>query len=196
MKRSMLLLFSFTLPCQILFGQILDLDNAEFSPKHHSNCHESCQLGTAAFGVTSPTFWYTINTLSYPNAVPLSLNRNLGFSQGDIKLKPNGLKIYEKGNYSVSFSAILQNNEIEGAALIPVFVALDGSFSQTSIGGVVTLPTGQLNTVYGTGILENIEEGTRLTLVATNGGSPNPQPITVISWSISVFKIPCKSGHH
>ena len=65
--------------------------------------------------------------------------------------------------------------------------------NNSNLGGVVSLPTGLINTMQATGILQNVKAGTTLSLVATNGGSPEPQDITVIGWGISVFKIPCES---
>ena len=121
-----------------------------------------------------------------------------GFVKGKVELTPNGLLIGEAGDYSVTFSAILENPVEAYTALIPVFLSLNGQFNpldpiQSSLGGVVTLPTGFINTVQGTGILHDVPAGTFLALIASNGGSPDPQPIRVVAWNISLFKIACDS---
>lgn len=158
-------------------------------------CPNRCHLGSAGFSTTSAQSWYTINTLPYPTTVPLSLNRNQGFTEGKVELTPTGLLIREPGNYSISFSAILQNNDPEYTALIPVFVSLNEAFDPLDIpvGSVVALPTGLVNTVHGTGILHQVKAGTTISLIATNGGSPQPQAIHVVAWNMSLFKIPCGS---
>lgn len=130
-----------------------------------------------------------------PETVPLSENRNIGSTQGDVELTPTGLLINKSGNYSVSFLAILLNDVDNYTALIPVFLVRNGVFSPTDtsvLGSIVALQPHIPGTVQITGILENVSAGTTLSLVATNGGSPEPQPITVIAWNINAFRIPCK----
>lgn len=171
------------------FSQCLD------RPSRNSS---RCQLGMAGRSVNNPALWYTVNTPVYPATVPLSIDRNNGFAKGKVELTPNGLLIGEAGDYSVTFSAILQNPIEEYTAVIPVFLSLNGQFNpldplQSSLGGVVTLPTGFINTVQGTGILHDVPAGTFLALIASNGGSPDPQPIRVVAWNISLFKIACDS---
>lgn len=158
---------------------------------------EACQneevsnFGSAGFSVTDTSLWYTIETNSYPNTVPLSQNRNRGVSEGDVYLSPNGFTIGEAGNYWVSFSAVLQNPGSDGA-LIPVFLVIDETFdfdSPSLLGGVVALPPNEIGTVNATGILKDLPAGSRISLVATNGGNPFPQPINVSAWSISLHKL-------
>lgn len=151
------------------------------------------QIGIAAFTANTSAEWYQITTQPYPTVVPLSLNRDRGSTQGNVKLTPTGLLIRQPGNYSVTFNAILVNNEPNYAPLIPVFLIRNDIFDPNAtdiLGNVVTLPPNFINTVQFTGILENVKPCTKLSLVATNGGSPEPQPITVISWSISAYRIP------
>lgn len=182
----------FTLVSQCLFAA--NAFSSSSSCSSSKDCCEKCTLGTVGFSGGPPT-WYTIDTPVYPNTVLLSKNANIGSRQGKISLKSTGLKINEPGNYSVTFTAILQNNDPEYTALVPVFLVENGVYdpmSTSTVGGVVTLPPGMINTVTATGILEHVKPGTMLTLVATNGGSPEPQPITVIGWGITLFKIPCE----
>ena len=108
----------------------------------------------AGRSVNNPALWYTVNTPVYPATGPLSIDRNNGFVKGKVELTPNGLLIGEAGDYSVTFSAILENPVEAYTALIPVFLSLNGQFNpldpiQSSLGGVVTLPTGFINTVQG-----------------------------------------------
>lgn len=155
-----------------------------------------CHLGTAAFSTSSSNLWYTIDIPAYPNTVPLSLNQNSGFTEGKIELTSTGLLIEEPGNYWASFNAIIVNPQDSGPALIPVFLVPNGVFDPNHtpvLGSVVSVPFQQLSTVQFSGILENVVSGTTFSLVATNGGGPELQPITVVGWSISLFKIPCRT---
>ena len=159
---------------------------------HFNYCDSNTHFANPGFSVTDTSQWYDITTLSYPVTTPLSLNRNKGVSEGRVYLSPSGVTIGEAGNYWVSITAILYNSAPE-TALIPVFLVRDEQFNfndPSLIGGVVTLPTDIVSTVNATGILHNVPEGTRLSLVATNGGNPLPQPIKVVSWNISLFKMP------
>jgi hypothetical protein len=137
--------------------------------------------------------WYTIDVNSYPETTPLSLNRNKGLSEGGVYLSPTGFTIGEVGNYWVSITAILQN-PTEDSILIPVYLVANETLDPddvSPIGGIVTLDAGKINSVEGTGILKNVTPGTRLSLVATHACcSTSPVPVTVISWSISLFKMP------
>lgn len=162
--------------------------------KHH--CTNSCQLGTASFSTTNPAQWYIVNAPAYPNTAPLSLYRNGGFTEGDVRLTSTGLKIRKSGNYSVNFSAFLLNNDPINSFLFPVFLVPNGVFDPTNtsiITSLVSLTPGLPGVVQATGILKNVKAGTKLSLVVTNGSTSIPVPVTVIAWSISLFKIPCDS---
>jgi len=155
-------------------------------------CTTTANFGTASFSVTDPTLWYPIDTNSYPTTTPLSMNRNRGVTDGRVYLSPTGFTIGEAGNYWVTITAVLQNNNVD-TLLIPVFLVRDETFDPTDpslVGGVVTLPTGELNTVQATGTLKDVVEGTRFSLVGTNAGYPSPKTISVVSWSISLHKLP------
>ncbi len=154
--------------------------------------NQSEHFGTAGFGVTDPGLWYSISTESYPEATLLSQSRNRGAASGDVYLSPTGFTIGEAGDYYVSISAALQNPTPDSTVLIPVFLALDDEFDQEDpslVGGIVTLPSDHINTLSGDGILRNVVPGTRLSLVATNAGNPEPIPVTVVGWTINVHKI-------
>lgn len=153
--------------------------------------HQNSHFGSAGFGVTDPSLWYTISTNSYPDAVPLSEQRNKGLSEGGVYLSPTGFTIGEAGNYWVTITVILQNPGSD-TILIPVFLAQNEQFDSANpdVGGVVTLEPNLIMTLNGTGIIKDVQPGTRLSLVATNGGAPFPQEVTVAGWSISLFKLP------
>ncbi len=157
------------------------------------NCKKDCDLGTAGFSTTSPDSWFEISTLPYPQTILLSRNRNNGQVQGDVDLTPNGLEINESGTYWVSFSVVLVNDNEQYTPLIPVFLVQNGQFSPAEsaglLGGVVSLPANLISTVQGSGPLRDVKEGTTLTIIATNGGSPQPEPVRVVSWSMSLYKI-------
>lgn len=157
-------------------------------------CSSKCQLGIAGFSTNNPADWYTLNTFPFPETVLLSINRNRGSVQGKVELTPTGLRIGKPGNYSVSFTAILINNNPLYTPLIPVFLIRNGVFDPndtSGVGSIGALLLGVPTVIQATGILENVKAGTELTLVATNGGSPQPEEITVISWGINAFKIEC-----
>ncbi len=152
---------------------------------------QEAHFGNAGFGVTDPNLWYTITTNSYPDAVLLSKERNKGLAEGGVYLSPTGFTIGERGNYNITITAILQNIS-EESILVPVFLAQNDEFDTVSpgVGGVVVLAPGNISSLHGTGIVTDIEPGTRLSLVATNGGSAFPQNVTVVGWGISLFKLP------
>lgn len=155
-------------------------------------------FGTAGFS-TGPDNWYEISTDSYPAATPFSQNRNVGISSGNVYLSPTGLVIGEAGDYLVSISAVLQNLG-PSDIIVPVFLAVEkqGDPITTEIDPENPNPIGaaaviKADTFFipltGTGILKGIEPGTRLSLVATNAGYPEPQPVTVVSWGITAHKL-------
>ncbi len=157
-----------------------------------SPLEDSYHFGTSGFAVTDPGLWYTISTDSYPEITLLSQSRNKGTAEGDVYLSPTGFTIGEAGDYYVSFTAYLQNPTEDSTVLIPVFLALNDEIDEDDpslIGSVVTLPTGAINALHGSGIIRDVVPGTRLSLVVTNAGYPLPVPVTVASWSISVHKI-------
>ncbi len=193
---NILFFCAFALLSQGLFAENHSHPFSSSSSSSSSNCCFKCTLGSVGFTTNHPANWYVLETEPYPVTVLLSKNANYGSTQGDMRKTSTGLKINESGNYSVSFSAILTNTDPTYTPLIPVFVVRNGVFKPndtTNLGGVVSLPISLVGTVQGTGILQDVKAGTILSLVATNGGSPEPQPVTVLSWSISAFKIPCES---
>jgi hypothetical protein len=157
-----------------------------------TDCKSKPHFGMAGFSVTDPNLWYTIETNSYPDGTLLSQGRNKGSVEGSVYLSPTGFTIGEAGNYWVNITAILQNPE-DTNILIPVYLVRDDTFDPTdplAIGGVATIKTEELITIQGSGVLEKVTPGTRLSLVAMNGGSESPVPVTVVAWGISLFKMP------
>ena len=153
---------------------------------------EKKAFGVSGRGNAGPDQWYTIETNSYPVTTPLSLNRNVGDSEGALYLSPTGFTVGAEGDYLVTISAVLQNPSEESIFLIPVFLVLDEVFNPEDplqVGGVVTLPSDEINTLQGTGIIRNVPAGTRLSLVATNSGYETPIPVTVAAWSITAVKL-------
>jgi hypothetical protein len=165
---------------------------ARMELKHDHDCDHVSHFGTAGFSVTDPNEWYIIATNSYPEVEPLSLQRNTGNSAGRVYLSPTGFTIGEAGDYLVSITAVLQNGSEDEALLVPVFLAVDDEFlvdDKPLIGGVVTLTGDEIETVQGTGTVKNLPEGSRLSLVITNGGYPMTKDVIVASWAITVLKI-------
>lgn len=186
--------YLFILSCSMLQANNDFIVDETADQKKQRSCCEECALshfGTSSFHTTDTSLWYTISTNSYPDSVPLSRERNAGLSEGDIYLSPTGFTIGEKGNYWISFNAILKNPGVD-SILIPVFLAHDELFDTTSpeIGSIITLQPNEIGNTQGTGILKNVSAGTRISLVATNAGNPIPIDVTVAGWSISLFKLP------
>ncbi len=183
---------------KILFNLFLLSSHCLFAYDSSSSSAEcqKCDLGSAGFLVTDSSLWYNIYVPFYPSSVLLSRNANRNFKEGEVSSKSTGLKINEAGNYSVSFSAVLQSNDPINTVYLPVFLVTNGNFNPMNIntfGSVAIIPVGNVGVVQGSGILHNVKEGTTLTLVATNTADPNAVPITVVNWSINAFKIPCES---
>lgn len=154
---------------------------------------QGCELGVASFSTTNPSDWFEIETLPYPQTTLLSSGRNNGSVKGKVTFTSTGLRVGEPGTYWANFSAILVNNNPEYAPFVPLFLVSNNTFipgnSTSQIGGVGSLPANFITTVQGSGFLQDLEEGTSLSILATNGGSPQPEPVTVISWSINIYKI-------
>ena len=175
--------------CTELCYHECNLSQLEFqSLLEHS---QTPHFGTATFSSSDDTLWYTITTNSYPETTPLSLNRNNGISEGSVYLSPTGFTIGEAGSYWVSITATFQNNG-ENNLLIPVFLVEDEILdveNPAQIGGIINLFPNDIASMHGAGILNDIKPGTRISLLATNGGDPEPQDVTVVAWSISLFKM-------
>lgn len=168
-------------------GNKCPFSGKQMTPK---SMHNPC--GNSAFNVTDPGLWYTITTNSYPETVPLSQGRNHGSKRGALYLSPTGFTIGRDGNYWVSVTAVMQNPG-EETILIPVFLVRDETFDpedSTSLGDVVTLVPNEVTSLHASGVVMDLKAGTRLSLVATNGGSPTPQPVNVVAWEISMFRLP------
>lgn len=151
-----------------------------------------CQIGTAGFSTSDTSNWYEITTFSYPTPTPLSFNRNIGSTQGNVQLTDSGLIIGQSGNYWANITATVINNG-DDPLLIPTFLVYNGVFdplNQNTVGGVGLALPGQLITIQASGVLQNVPGGTALSIIATNGGS-GAVPISIVSWGISVFRIPC-----
>ncbi len=194
------------LPRVLHLGLFCLLFNASLSASNYNGCvpcltpcspicseeNNTQHFGTATLS-TGPDQWYTIETNSYPQTTPLSQGRNKGLSEGGVFLSPTGFTIGEAGNYWVSVTVVFQNPTSDSTILIPFFLAVDETFDPddaSPIGGVVTLESGKIITGQSSGILKDVTPGSRISLVATNAGYPFPTPVTVVSWSISLFKMP------
>lgn len=152
-----------------------------------------CQIGNAGFSTLNPADWYEIMTLGYPITTPLSINRNRGSTQGNVQLTTTGIQIGQPGNYFVTIQVILTNNNPSDTPLIPIFLVRNGIFDPavSDLGTIGMLPFGNVTVLTASGVVENVTAGTTLSIVATNGGSAEFVPITVVAWGISAFKIPC-----
>ncbi len=156
-------------------------------------CQGACNLGSAGFSGSGPDSWFVINTMSFPTTVLVSQNRNSGFVRGGVGLTATGLQINEPGTYWATYSAILLNNDPNNTPFIPTFLVSNGALDQsnppTQLGAVGSLLPNQISTLQGNGILSGLAAGTTLSILATNAGSPDPIPVTVVGWNIAVYKI-------
>lgn len=146
-------------------------------------------FANAAFAVTDPNEWYVITLEQSPITVPLSLNRNKGFSHGGINLTDTGVEVLAEGSYSVNISIVLQNN---GVAPVLVNVNLVNNElldpNDALLGTVALLQPGALETISTAGIVPDIITGTELSLVGSNGGSGTAD-LTIVAWQISLSRI-------
>lgn len=160
--------------------------------KKTSCCARLHHYGNSAFSVSDPNLWYTITTQSYPSTTPLSFNSNFGESVGKTFPSPTGFTVGESGNYWVQMTAIMQNPGTD-TILIPVFLIRDETFDPAEkdiLGSIVALQPQVPTAINESGVLMNIKAGTRLSIVATNAGYPDPIPVQVVAWKISLFKLP------
>ena len=105
--------------------------------------------------------------------------------------------VNEDGTYWASFSATIRNNDQVTNALLDIFLVPNGVFDpldniSTLVAHGYIEPNGIL-TINGSGILQNLEEGTSLSIFATNLGAPLFTGVTITSWNISIHKI-CGNG--
>ncbi len=168
---------------------------------------DDCELASSGFAVTDPAQWYVINTSSYPTTVPLSLNGNRGFDEGDITVTDTGITINRSGDYWVNMTAIVSYivpdpqilapiPAVGSEFIIPVYVARDGDFDpagEDPFGGIGIFPLNEthIEDIQANGIMANVKKGTELTIVATNSGTSGdePIPLTVIGWNISLHRL-------
>lgn len=180
------------LPAPPITPDFWERDKAERRGNHDDNICDDCIFATSTFS-SGPDGWYDIITSPYPQTVPLSLNGNFQFREGNILTTDTGITINEGGSYWVSVNVILLNENQEYTPLIPIFLVPNDVFDplaqSTFIGTTVSVMPDVVTSVNVDGIVPNLSRGTTLSLVATNGGSPQPEIVTVVSWSISLFRI-------
>ena len=186
------------------FGLIFAVPSELLDYKHMEarvGCHclspqQSCNLGMSGFSTTNRADWYTLLVPVYPSFVPLSINGNRGSTQGRIKATPTGLTINKAGNYHIDITVVMSNQNQTYAPIITVFLVENGVFDPTStrvVGSALSLPPNQIFNFTSSGILENVKAGTTFSLVSSNGGSPEIEPITISAWGITAYKIPCSA---
>ncbi len=155
-------------------------------------CPCEYNLGTAAFATDDPLNWYFVNPPPYPATTPFSLNRNVGFTQGNISLTTDGLEVNKPRNYWISFSAVVLNPDVMNTPGIGVSIVRDGVYIPLDPtlppGGVAVLPPNSPVTITGSGVLPNVATGTDLSLVAFSTAGVMAD-VAVISWSISITRI-------
>ncbi len=155
-----------------------------------ANSHDT--YGRAGFSTISPLQWYTISTPSFPQTTPLSNNRNKGFAEGDLDLSPTGLTIGEEGDYWVEITTVLQNPTPDSSLRVLTFLVVNETLNPAAeiTGGVAVVNSGSVETIHGTGILRNLQEGDTLSIVAANGSNtPDAKPVTVSAWAITLHKL-------
>lgn len=184
-----------------LFSALFWLLASHVSAHNEGNPGDTCRNGghphhanfaTSGLSNQTPDEWFTIDTYSYPEMTPLSINANEGDSKGHIYPSPTGITIGEAGDYYVQIAAVIQNPDSANTVLIPAFLAVDEDFEpypNLQIGGVLTLEPEKIDTLNAFGILKDLKEGQRLSIVATNAGYPTPIPIKVVAWRITAFKL-------
>ncbi len=166
----------------------------------NSDDDHNCDLGTAGFyhnDEDDDDSSYSLSIDNFPDGNLISLSRNIGSTQGNIALSPTGLLVNEDGTYWASFSATIRNNDQVTNALLDIFLVPNGVFDpldniSTLVAHGYIEPNGIL-TINGSGILQNLEEGTSLSIFATNLGAPLFTGVTITSWNISIHKI-CGNG--
>ena len=117
-----------------------------------------------------------------------------------IELTDDGLRINKAGTYSITFTAVIQNPSTEYSAIFPVFLAFNDQFNPDDprgLGATAFLCPGSGDlacasgeTLTSTATIPNIPCGTKISLVVSNGGSPQPEPLRIFGWGISVHRIP------
>lgn len=166
--------------------------------RHHDHekeicCEKACALANAGFFSISEVERYIIPVPLYPLTTPLSKNRNFGLTEGDILLTSTGLRINEPGNYWVSFSATLINNNETYNPELSIFLVKNGIFVPGDTDDQFAVTGGFYydiaTTLTGSGNLFDVTKGTTLSIVASNAHSPDTEDITVVLWSINIHKI-------
>lgn len=165
----------------------------------YGDCSSQCNSGARARFTMDPSQFIVVQTPAFPDVVPASIDPNAGSTQGAFQLTPNGLKVCLAGNYLVNYSLTLRNDNPNYQPVIPTFLIQNGEFNQdvvlNLIGSTASLPPNEIRTLSATGILENVACGTVFSLVMTNGGSPEPEPVTLLDWNINAIRLPCRSTH-
>lgn len=143
-------------------------------------------FGIARFYTPDNSQFLSVSIPVFPSSTIVSLNRNIGRTQGDIQLTPTGLRLGKitscKKTWQISFESVMFVNEssppVNPVSVANVFIVLNGQFNpdltETNlIGSVVFLPfPGPPQVAQGNGILFDIPGGTEISLFATaTGGS-------------------------
>lgn len=153
---------------------------------------KTAHFGTAAF-TNAVSGGYTLDLNPYPDVSLLSMNRNAGHAGGRIYLSPTGFTIGESGNYWVSIMAVVYNpDESLSKVTVPIVLARNEEIDLEnfeSLGGATTIEPGSAGQITGEGTLMNVMEGERFSIVAGTGGE-DPASVLVLSWQISVQRIP------
>lgn len=181
-----------TFPGAPVLPDFWEREGAKRRGNHDDNICDDCIYAQSGFS-SGPDGWYEIETLPYPTTTLLSQNGNSGVAEGDIAYTDTGITINESGTYWASINVILLNENEEYTPLIPLFLIRNNVFDPLSasqyLGTTVSVMPDVVTSVNTDGILVNVARGTTLSIVATNGGSPQPEDVTVVAWSISLFRI-------
>lgn len=151
----------------------------------------SYALASFASGSNTPII---LTTPTYPNTLPLSTNRNGGKAVGRaLKLTPTGILVKKSGDYSVSFSSVLfQNNAQIPSTEFNIFLVKNGLLADTVAASSNSVaPSSVLTFNGGPSIAFNVKKGTLLSLVINNGVG-STVPIGYFSWQIVVTQLPRK----
>jgi len=151
-----------------------------FLTLHHS---DECTFGIAGRGGTNSTF-LPISVPTLPATTLLSVQRTIGFVEGDVTLTANGLTLNTCGNYHIVFSTTLLNPN-QSTLPPPTFVVYLAVNGQILFDTQVTMTVASVQTLFLVCDLCNVSAGDSLTLVI--GSTQAPAPATLAAWNIQAL---------
>jgi len=169
---------------------------AKHGKKRRSTCNRSrsrkTPIGVAEILGAPPNVQYDLTIPTFPGSTTISLNRNAGFTEGNVELTPTGLKVNQAGVYLINFTVVIglpgslpPPSDLDIIALL----ALNDTVDLNNVVTIATVGTLQPNfptVIHGNSII-HIPFGTTLSLVALT--TEAPIPATVHRWNINIVKV-------